>query len=61
MVMRCYETQLLDTLRYSNMAMENGSFIGDFPIEMSMNEGFSYGFSIAMFDDRRVVNVIEPH
>ena len=43
------------------MAMENGSFIGDFPIEMSMNEGFSYGFSIAMFDDRRVVNVIEPH
>ena len=59
--MRCYETQLLDTLRYSNMAMENGSFIGNFPIEMSMNEGFSYGFSIAMFDDRRVVNVIEPH
>ena len=38
------------TLRQSNMAMENGPFINDFPIKRSIHRRFS----IAMFDYQRV-------
>ena len=37
------------TLRQSNMAMEHGPFIGDFPIKTSHT-----AFSIAMFDYQMV-------
>ena len=40
------------TLRWSNMAMENILFIGDFPYKTSIHRGFS----IAMFDYQRVQN-----
>ena len=42
---------IVDTLRQSNMAMENGPFISEFPIKPSIHGGFS----TAMFDYQRVL------
>ena len=54
-----HEDIKLFALRWSNMAMENGPFVGDLPIKTSMNRGCP----IAVFDYQKVhpTQLYQPH
>jgi hypothetical protein len=48
--------QKIITLWLFNIAMENGSFLDDFPIKTSIY----WGFSMAMLNNQRVVDCNSP-